>query len=317
MRYQDAGVHLDAAQAWVSWLRQKVGDVIGPFASGVPLDDDSFLVGTTDGVGTKILLLHIHQRWDTAGKDVVGMCLNDLYAVGATPIGFYDYIALPSLKNTTPVQRMMEGLLSALEEAGVPLLGGETAELPGFFLQDVPFDVAGFAMGRLPRSYTLKKNTVEPGDLIVGIPSSGPHSNGYSLIRSILDQRNPEPEIMEALLAPTRVYTHVPELFAQGIVKAAAHITGGGLEENLLRALPEGIGAQLDIRVPKVFQWLIDAGQVAWEEAVRVWNMGIGFALVVPPGDLGPLLHHYPDAKVVGEVVKGRGVKVNKEVGNG
>ncbi len=318
MQYQDAGVHLDAARRWVAWLRKRAGGVIGPFAAGIPLDETTLLVGTTDGVGTKILLLDRYERWEVAGRDVVAMCLNDLYAAGAFPLGFYDYLAVPSLHQLRPLERMMEGMLAALDEAGVPLLGGETAELPGFFQEEVPFDVAGFALGRLPRSHASRRDTVEPGDLLVGLPSSGPHSNGYSLIRRILERVAAPESVLERILAPTRLYTRVPELFARGVVKAAAHITGGGFEENLPRALPEGLGGVLRLdAIPEVFRWLMEAGRVEEAEAFRVWNMGVGFVLVVAPHDLEAVQSVYPDARVVGRVVEKGGVFVNKEVGDG
>jgi len=315
MRYEDAGVHLEAARGWVMWLRERVGAQIGPFAAGIPLDDRTHLVGTTDGVGTKILLLHAHRRWDVAGQDVVAMCLNDLYAVGAVPVGFYDYLAVPSLQDEKPLKALMEGLLKALEEANTLLLGGETAELPGFFQEGVPFDIAGFALGTVSREVLHRKETVRPGDLLVGLPSTGPHSNGYSLIRRILEHVSPPPEILEALLVPTRLYTRVPDLFASGAVKAAAHITGGGFEENLPRALPEGLGAEIALpSPPEVFRWLMSTGKVSFQEAARVWNLGVGFVLVMEPTQLGSVVKAYPDARVIGKVVEGEGVRIHKEV---
>ena len=315
MRYEDAGVHLEAARGWVTWLRERAGVHIGPFAAGIPLDEHTLLVGTTDGVGTKILLLHAHRRWNVAGRDVVAMCLNDLYAVGATPVGFYDYLAVPSLQDEAPLRALMEGLLQALEEAGTPLLGGETAELPGFFQQGVPFDVAGFALGKVSREVLRQRETVRPGDLLVGLPSTGPHSNGYSLIRRILERVPPPAEVLEAILAPTRLYPGVPDLFVSGTVKTAAHITGGGFEENLPRALPDGLGAEIRLSPPpEVFRWLMETGHVPFEEAARVWNLGFGFVLVVEPARLEDVKNAYPDARVLGKVVEGEGVRINREV---
>lgn len=315
MRYADGGVHLNAARKWVLWLRKRAGEVIGPFAAGIPLDEETLLVGTTDGVGTKILLLHQHERWEVAGRDGVAMCLNDLYAVGATPVAFYDYLALPSFQNERPLRSLMEGVFQALEEARTPLLGGETAELPGFFQEGVPFDFAGFALGKVSRAVLSRRETVSPGDVLVGLPSTGPHSNGYSLIRKILERFTPPEEVLEAILAPTRLYTMVPELFQKGLVKAAAHITGGGFEENLPRALPEGLGAEIHLPpLPDVFEWLMEKGNVPFDEAARVWNLGVGFVLVVEPSAVEKVKEQVPDAVVIGSVVKGEGVRLNWEV---
>ncbi len=310
-------MHLKAARGWVAWLRERAGAQIGPFAAGIPLDEHTLLVGTADGVGTKILLLHAHRHWDVAGRDVVAMCLNDLYATGARPVGFYDYLAAPSLQDGEPLKALMEGVLQALEEAGIPLLGGETAELPGFFQEGVPFDIAGFALGKVSREILHRKDSVRPGDLLVGLPSTGPHSNGFSLIRRILDRVAPPSDVLEAILAPTRLYSRVPDLFDSGAVKAAAHITGGGFEENLPRALPEGLAAELTLpEPPGVFQWLITTGNVSFEEAARVWNLGIGFVLVVEPTRLEDVENVFPDARVLGNVVEGEGVRINREVGH-
>ncbi len=308
-------MHLETARGWVAWLRERAGAHIGPFAAGIPLDEHTLLVGTADGVGTKILLLHAHRRWNVAGRDVVAMCLNDLYAVGAVPVGFYDYLAAPSLQDGEPLKALMEGLLQALEEAGTPLLGGETAELPGFFQEGVPFDIAGFALGKVSREVLLRRETIRPGDLLVGLSSAGPHSNGYSLIRRILERVAPPAEVLKAILAPTRLYPQVPRLFASGAVKAAAHITGGGFEENLPRALPAGLAAELTLpELPEVFRWLMTAGNVSFEEAARVWNLGVGFVLVVEPTRLRDVETVFPDARVLGKVVAGEGVHINREV---
>jgi len=314
MRYRDAGVDIDRADRLVAWLKQRLPhSPIGAFGSPFPLPDlrafrDPMLVATTDGVGTKLLLLAQHGKWSTIGHDVVAMCINDLLAQGARPLFFLDYYATGHLKEEA-FQGVVEGMLAALNEGGVPLIGGETAELPGFFQEDVPLDVAGFAVGLVDRAALPSPDRLRPGDRLLGLFSSGPHSNGYSLIRAILKAHPPPEEVLTFLLQPTRIYWGLDHAFQEGWVRAAVHITGGGLPGNVPRILPEHLDAQIrpDWDIPEGFRWLMEAGSVPREEAFRVWNMGLGMLLVVPEDHVETVHRHFPDSVWVGELVRGSG----------
>ena len=308
--YRDAGVDLDAARRHTEAIAAMVAGGQTGFAAAHPIPPgmrEPMLVTCTDGVGTKLLLAQEMRRLDGLGQDLVAMCVNDLACTGATPLVFLDYLAVGRL-DPGEAAVLVRSIADACAAVGCLLAGGETAEMPGLYAPG-HFDLAGFACGVVERDRMLGPHRVREGDAIVGIPSSGFHSNGYSLVRALVADGAIalEPEL---LLAPTRLYVReVAAVLAAGLgLHAAAHITGGGLEENLPRALPEGLRAQVDPaawdRGP-AYDALLAGGRVDEEEAWSTFNMGLGMCLVVAPEDAARVSAHVPDARPVGRVVAG------------
>jgi phosphoribosylformylglycinamidine cyclo-ligase len=264
---------------------------------------DPLLVATTDGVGTKLKIAIETGRHDTIGQDLVAMCVNDLVVQGAEPLFFLDYYATGALR-VPEAAAVVRGIAEACREAGCALIGGETAEMPGVYAKG-DYDLAGFAVGAVERGATLPRADVAPGDLVLGLASSGVHSNGFSLVRRIVAQSGlgyrdaapfePARTLGEALLAPTRLYVRAClSAIRAGGIRALAHITGGGLTENIPRVLPAGTIARIDAGswpVQPVFAWLMKTGGVAREEMVRTFNCGIGMVLVVEPSRAFALTH--------------------------
>ncbi len=256
---------------------------------------DPILVSTTDGVGTKLKVAIAADRHDTVGIDLVAMCVNDLVVQGAEPLFFLDYFATGKL-DVGAGRAIVAGIVEGCRQAGCALVGGETAEMPGMYAAG-DYDLAGFAVGAVERDQIIDGSRVAAGDVILGLASAGVHSNGFSLVRKIVEAAglsygDPAPfdrsrPLGEALLIPTRIYVKSCLAAARGgQVKALAHITGGGLFENIPRVLPEGLAAEIDARrwpLPPVFAWLSRAGGVADAEMARTFNCGIGMVLVVAP----------------------------------
>jgi phosphoribosylformylglycinamidine cyclo-ligase len=256
---------------------------------------DPILVATTDGVGTKLKLAIHTGRHDTIGIDLVAMCVNDLVVQGAEPLFFLDYFATGKLDVAT-ARRILEGIANACREVGCALIGGETAEMPGLYAAG-DYDLAGFAVGAVERGAAIDGSGVQAGDIVLGLASSGVHSNGFSLVRHIVEEAGlayeapapfaPARSLGEALLAPTRLYVRSCRAgLKTGGIRALAHITGGGLLENIPRVLPEGMGAEIDVRawpLPPVFAWLAKTGRIAPMEMARTFNCGIGMVAVVEP----------------------------------
>ena len=270
--------------------------------------EDPLLVAANDGVGTKLKVAIAAGRHDTVGIDLVAMCVNDLVVQGAEPLFFLDYYATGRLDVETG-RAIVAGIAEGCRQAGCALIGGETAEMPGLYAEG-DYDLAGFAVGAVERGAVLTGAEVAAGDLVLGLASSGLHSNGFSLVRRVVDSLGlaygqpapfaPEQSLGEALLVPTRIYV-APCLraLAPGGVKALAHLTGGGFTENLPRVIPPGLGVRLSggsWPVPPVFRWLSHAGGIAPEEMVRTFNCGIGMVLVVDPGRLDPVIQALRDA---------------------
>jgi phosphoribosylformylglycinamidine cyclo-ligase len=264
---------------------------------------DPILVAATDGVGTKLRIAIETGNLDGIGTDLVAMCVNDLVCQGAEPLFFLDYFATGRL-DVDQAARVIEGIAAACSAAGCALIGGETAEMPGMY-HGGDFDLAGFAVGAMERGSALPQGVAE-GDILIGLGSDGVHSNGYSLVRRIVERAGlgwdlpapfgrrraqdddaPGPTLGEALLTPTRLYVApVLDVLRAGGLHAAAHITGGGLTENLPRVLPEGLGAVIDLgawSLPPVFRWLREEGGVAEAEMLKTFNCGVGMVLVVAP----------------------------------
>jgi phosphoribosylformylglycinamidine cyclo-ligase len=306
--YREAGVDIEAGDALVEAIkplaratgRSGVMGGLGGFGALFDLRaagfHDPVLVSTTDGVGTKLRIAIDHGLHDTVGIDLVAMCVNDLVVQGAEPLFFLDYFATGAL-DVAAARRVIGGIAEGCRRSGCALVGGETAEMPGLY-HGGDYDLAGFAVGAAERGALLPRD-VAPGDVVLGLAASGVHSNGFSLVRRVAAQAGvslaaPAPfaegmTLAEALMAPTRLYVlSVLALHRAGILKAAAHITGGGLPGNLPRALPAGTRARLDAAhwdVPPVFRWLARTGGIAPEEMLRVFNCGIGMTLIVAPGD--------------------------------
>lgn len=296
LSYRDAGVDLDAARRHTAAISAMVAGGQTGFAAAHPIPPgmrEPMLVTCTDGIGTKLLLAQELGRIGGLGQDLVAMCVNDLACTGARPLVFLDYLAVGRL-DTDQAAVLVRSVADACAAVGCALAGGETAEMPGLYASG-DYDLAGFAVGAAERGSLLPAPDIGAGDLVLGLASSGVHSNGYSLVRRIAAAGHagwgsPAPfaagqTLGEALLTPTRIYVK-PVLAAHraGLLKAAAHITGGGLPGNLPRVLPPGTVAELDAGAwtpPPVFGWLARTGEVSAEEMLRVFNCGIGMALVV------------------------------------
>ena len=305
--YRDSGVDIDAGDEFVdrikplvrSTFRPEVLTDLGGFGGLFRFQADKYkepvLVSGTDGVGTKLKIAFMMDKHDTVGIDLVAMCVNDIAVSGAEPLFFLDYFATGKL-SVSKAQEVVKGIAEGCRQAGCALIGGETAEMPSFY-PDGEYDLAGFAVGAVDRPKIIDGRGIVPGDLIVGLASSGLHSNGYSLARRVLfDQaklavtnRVPELDrpIGEVLLTPTRIYAkQILTLIQEFPIKGIAHITGGGITENLPRVFPAGVRAVVRRwawPVPPIFHVIAKLGQVAHEEMYRVFNMGIGLILVVPP----------------------------------
>jgi len=285
--YEAAGVSLALAESVVERLRAAVESTgtrnYGDFAGLFPLDDDRFLAASTDGVGTKLILARRAGRLRSAGGDLVAHCVDDVLCTGAEPLFFLDYVAGHSLE-LEQVADLVEGAAEVCRAAGIALLGGETAEMPGVY-REQELDFAGTCVGIVERDRVIDASGVEAGDVVLGFPSSGLHTNGYSLVRRLLGDEEFDADL---LLAQHRLYLdEVRDLRAQADVKALAHITGGGILGNLERVLPEGRAAEIDWdswERPPVYAWLAERG-VGEEEQRRVFNVGIGMCAVVPASD--------------------------------
>ena len=305
LTYADAGVDIDAGNRTVDLIKDSVRSTrrpgadaeIGGFGGLFDLKaagfKDPILVAANDGVGTKVKIAYESGRNDTVGIDLVAMCVNDLVVQGAEPLFFLDYYATGQL-DPDVAAGVVAGIAEGCRQAGCALIGGETAEMPGIYAGRA-YDLAGFAVGAAERGTLLPRGVAE-GDVILGLASSGLHSNGFSLVRKVVTRTGlgwgapcpfaPGTTLAEALLVPTRIYvkTLLAALRRTGAIRALAHITGGGFVDNLPRVLPEGLGCVLDldaVAVPPVFKWLAAAGGIAAGEMARTFNCGIGMAVVV------------------------------------
>lgn len=305
LTYKDAGVDKEAGYKQVQLIKGMIQKThipgvlsdIGGFAGLFQLDISKFkepvLVSGTDGVGTKLKIAFMMDQHDTIGEDCVAMCVNDILCQGAKPLFFLDYIATGKLVPEA-MAKIVEGISNGCMKAGCALIGGETAEMPGFY-KDNEYDVAGFSVGAVDKSKIINGSTIEEGDYIIGLPSSGIHSNGYSLVRKIVFEKEgmdadtfiPElgTSIGEELLKPTRIYTNpVYELVENFNIKGLSHITGGGFFENIPRMLPEGLSAKIDTQVidtPVIFKLLQRWGNIEPKEMYATFNMGVGMVMVV------------------------------------
>lgn len=333
--YADAGVNIDAGNRAVALMKKSVQSTwrpevltgIGGFGGLFALDTTKYrepvLVSGTDGVGTKLRVAFLTGKHNTIGIDAVAMCVNDILTLGAQPLFFLDYLAVGKLK-PEQVADIVSGVAEGCRQSGCALIGGETAEMPDFYGAG-EYDIAGFAVGVVDKGKVIDGSTIVPGDVLVGLPSSGLHSNGYSLARRVLldkagyqvDQVHPllGCTVGEEMLRPTKIYVPaVLPLLDKFEIKGLAHITGGGLVENVPRILPAGTAVQIDTGTweePAVFKVIAQEGPVDSDEMYRVFNMGIGMVLVVPAARAGDVVADLnsrgEDARVIGEVIPGDG----------
>lgn len=335
MDYREAGVDVEAGRDFVRRIRDMVNSTrrpevlggLGGFSGLFQLPSgyrEPVLVSGTDGVGTKLKLAQQSDRHDTIGIDLVAMCVNDVLTCGAEPLFFLDYLATGKL-NPEQLTQVVSGVTAGCSEAGCTLLGGETAEMPGFY-QPGEYDLAGFCVGIVEKSKILDGSAVQVGDVAIGLASRGIHSNGYSLVRKILETSGvnltdalPELDgrtLGDELLTPTCIYVRpVLEALRSGLaIHGMAHITGGGLPENLPRCLGEGLSVQVDPdgwSVPPIFHWLASVGGVPLPEMFNTFNMGIGFVLMVPPSQAHQTIQFFENQQIaawaIGEAIAGTG----------
>jgi phosphoribosylformylglycinamidine cyclo-ligase len=334
--YKDAGVDIAAGEALVTRIapaaratRRHGADAdLGGFGGLFDLKacgfKDPILVAATDGVGTKLKIAIETGRLDTIGQDLVAMCVNDIVVQGAEPLFFLDYYASAKL-DVEQAARVIEGIARACAQSGCALIGGETAEMPGLYAHG-DFDLAGFSVGAAERGAILPKTAeMQSGDVVIGIASNGLHSNGYSLVRRVVAHGGlsfeapapfaPDISLGEALMTPTRLYVKCAlEAIRAGGIKGYAHITGGGLTENVPRALPDGLDARIDLenwKVPALFGWLSRAGAIAPEEMLRTFNCGIGMVAIAAPESAGHVIDAFQmcgdKAVRLGQLVPGKG----------
>ena len=329
--YAASGVDITAGYKAVQLMKEHVGRTVtdgvmsdvggfgGLFKPDITGMEEPVLVSGTDGVGTKLKLAFLADKHDTVGIDCVAMCVNDIICVGAKPLFFLDYIACG--KNIPErIADIVKGVSEGCVQSGAALIGGETAEMPGFYPED-EYDLAGFAVGIADRGKLLDKNNVQEGDYIVALPSSGVHSNGFSLVRKVFDVENSDikapvealggKSLIETLLTPTKIYVKpVLQLMEQVNVKSVAHITGGGFYENIPRSLPEGLSAKIqreDVRVLPIFEHIAATGSISEHDMFNTFNMGVGMICIVSAEDapqaVQVLREAGEDAYLLGEVV--------------
>ncbi len=324
--YRAAGVDITAGYRAVELMKQHVArtmtpgvlEGLGGFGGLFELDLTGMtrpvLVSGTDGVGTKLKIAFELDKHDTVGIDCVAMCANDVVCCGAKPLFFLDYIACG--KNVPErIAAIVSGVAEGCVQAGCALIGGETAEMPGFYPED-EYDLAGFVVGAVDKSRLFNRMHMRAGDVVLALPSSGVHSNGFSLVRKVLPDRSLYVEELgatlgEALLVPTKIYVKPVLALAERIeVKGASHITGGGFYENVPRCLPSGLSARIEkkaVRTPPIFDVIQKAGNVPERDMFNTFNMGVGMCLIVDKEDADTALSIVKDAYVLGDLVKGDG----------
>ena len=295
--YKKSGVNISLANKLVKHISnvskknvkktksKSIKDYIGGFGSLFDISNskikDPVLVSCTDGVGTKLELANKFNKFETIGIDLVAMCVNDLIVQGAKPLFFLDYIAVGKL-NLNKTKKILKGIFDGCKLSGCELIGGETAEMPGIYSKD-KFDLAGFSVGIVSKKKILDKNKVKLNDVILAIPSNGIHSNGFSLVRSILKKNKIPLDLKKELLKPTKIYvSEILKLNDKKLIKAAAHITGGGLIENIIRSVPNNLSINLDlskIKISKIFKWL-KSKNISDKEMLRTFNCGVGFCII-------------------------------------
>ncbi len=322
--YKKAGVDIDRADEFIKKIRPlldktnrpevmgKIGGFSGLFRPRIDRLQDPVLVSSTDGVGTKILVADILNKYDTLGLDLVAMCVDDVVVVGAEPLFFLDYIACGRL-DEAKIFDLMKGMAKGCREAGCALIGGETAELPGMYPKG-KFDLAGFCVGMVSREKVIDGRDCQKGDILIGLASSGLHSNGFSLVRRLFPPQEIKGKLAEELMEPTRIYAKtILHILKKVRIKAMSHITGGGLIDNIPRVLPGGLSAVIEKGswpVPSIFQKIQHRGRIEESEMFHTFNMGIGMVLVLSSRSVSRALSVLAElgqkAWIIGELIRGK-----------
>lgn len=335
LTYADAGVDIDKANRLIDRIKGfakqttrpgvmgEIGGFGGLFSPNFNHMESPVLVSSTDGVGTKLRIAFMTGLHDTVGIDLVGMCVNDIIVLGAKPLFFLDYLSMGNLDADIAAD-IVKGVSEGCKEAGCALIGGETAEMPGFY-KEKEYDLAGFAVGAVDNNKIIDGSDIRVGHRLVGIPSNGLHSNGFSLVRKIcFDMLNLKPDthmpefdrtLGEELLAPTRIYAKIVQMLTRDLpIHGLAHITGGGIAENIVRVIPDACAIKIfenSWEVPRIFTFLQQAGNISHKEMMRTFNNGIGMVAIVPEDVVPDVLQRLggmnEDAAVIGEVVRRKG----------
>lgn len=328
LTYQDSGVDINKGNELIeqikpiakSTTREGVLAGLGGFGAMFELPIHKYknpiLISSTDGVGTKLKIAEMLNKHDSIGIDLVAMCVNDLIVQGAEPLFFLDYYATGKLNTDTAVS-VISGIGKGCQQSGCALIGGETAEMPGMYAKE-DYDLAGFCVGIADKDDVIDGSKVKNGDHIIALGSSGPHSNGYSLIRKVLEHTKPTESQLQQLIEPTKIYVKsVLSLLEKHSIHAIAHITGGGLLENIPRVLPDNLAAKLDKsswQIPKIFQFLQNNGNISTTEMYRVFNCGVGMVLVISSEKSADAIKHLEaqgeKAWLIGEVIQSNGKQV-------
>ncbi len=323
LTYKKAGVNIDRADTFLKKIKPllektkrpevlgKIGGFSGLFMPQLKGVKNPVLVSSTDGVGTKLMLADLMNKYDTVGVDLVAMCVDDVVVVGAEPLFFLDYIACGKL-NKEKLYELMKGITKGCQEAGCALIGGETAELPGMYSGD-KFDLAGFCVGVVSREKIIDGHLCRKGDKVIGLASSGIHSNGFSLVRKLFSTKELRGKLGKEFLKPTRIYARsILKVMKEVQIKAVAHITGGGFYENIPRVLPGGLSVEIkrgSWTVQPIFRMIQERSQVNEKEMFRTFNMGIGMALILGPRNAQYTLNLFEKigqkAWIIGEVIEG------------
>ena len=328
--YKKSGVNISIANKFVNHIakisKKNVkktdmsfnADNIGAFGSAFDISNikikDPVIVSCTDGVGTKIDLANKFKKFDTIGIDLVAMCVNDLIVQGAKPLFFLDYIAVGKL-NLNRTKNILKGILKGCALSNCKLIGGETAEMPGIYSED-KFDLAGFSVGIVSKRKILNKKNVKKNNLILAVPSSGIHSNGYSLVRSILKKNKITKKLKKELLRPTKIYTkEILKLVSKNLINSAAHITGGGIIENITRSIPNNLSINIDlskIKTKKIFKWL-KSKNISNYEMLRTFNCGVGFCIIIDKKNIKKIKRYFSKDYMPYEIgyISSNGKKLN------
>ncbi|EHR35044.1 phosphoribosylformylglycinamidine cyclo-ligase [Helcococcus kunzii] len=329
--YQESGVSLEKGYKSVERIKKHVDrtknkgmmSMIGSFGGAFDLSAYGFknpvLVSGTDGVGTKLKLAFEMDKHDTIGIDVVAMCVNDVLAQGAIPLFFLDYLAVGQ-NNPAQIEQIVKGVSDGCVQADMALVGGETAEMPGFYKVG-EYDIAGFCVGAQEKELLVNSENTQSGQVVIGVPSSGFHSNGFSLVRKVISDNNidlsekfEDTTVGEKLLTPTRIYAkEILSILDKVKVAGIAHITGGGFYENLPRCLKSGLGMSIrkdSYEVPSIFKYIQEKGQIDEDEMYQVFNMGVGLAIVVNEEDAQKVMDLIEDSFILGEVTDKEGIEI-------
>ncbi len=311
--YKKSGVDVDKANRFVDWIKKKIPQ-IGFFSGFYEIEKNRYLVSTTDGVGTKLKIAQLINKHDTIGIDLVAMNVNDIITCGAKPLFFLDYIACGKI-NLNVLKQIMRGIIRGCDIANCKILGGETAEMPGMYKVD-EYDLAGFACGIVDKDKLIKGKYIKEGDIIIGLSSSGLHSNGYSLVRKIFSKKE-QIELSEILLKPTKIYVQeINELLKKfqpnKEVKGIVNITGGGFYDNIIRVLPKNIKAQINkssFKPHEIFKVIQQKAKVSDKQMYRTFNMGIGMVLIVEE-KIAEKIAKLLEGKIIGKIVYSKKTEV-------